>query len=525
MAKVQAIGAGEGGLLEVADPKPYIDSGKYQMAPQAGGSLAGTLPQERTLPSSPAPQQGRGLPTGSLETFKGILNDITRSTYGQGQSASQVLQNYSQKGLNITTPQAINSAINLDTESSAARIGDIYTQTTNLIKEQEQRRQAQESQNHDWAKQMFAKMPDAVFGAMTPQDFSDLKSGNPSSELIKKVQDALVLEQQQEQKPVVIGTDAKGHSIYGLYNASSKKWEPTNAARGGSAVSSGSDGGGGGFTPSFTPGAQAPVAPKQTFEQYLTAEQNKAGQSFGAAKIATLKKEFEKIPVVTPTPAVQNQDLSMYSFAVRQVLDGKESASALLSGGTAGERKRYQQELEHADKRGLITQTYSTGQEKFISSLNEKISKNDTYKKTNSMQTYANNVTSALSSATGVGDIAAINQFQKVIDEGAVTRDQDVKLIQGAQSLMDTLKTKIKKLEKGEALSPTLRQQMRTTVDSMYASQIKALNNDPYVKSQIKEAARNRVKPEDTIIGEFGTFQAESQSSGSADSYLKSLGL
>ncbi len=283
----------------------------------------------------------------------------------------------------------------------------------------------------------------------------------------------------------------------------------------------GSSSGGGSypdFSGSGSTGTTQPTAPKQTFEEFLAQEENKAGQSFNQAKRDDLKKQFESTKV-EPTPQAQTADLSKYSFVVRQVILGNEPASSILTGGTAGERKRYQQELNDAEAKGLLKQGYSGNQEKFITTVNDSVSKSAVYSKTTSMRNYADNVSASLSLGSGVGDIAAINQFQKVIDEGAVTRDQDVKLIQESQSLMNTLKTKLKKLEKGEQLSPELRAQMSAAVKKLYNSQVKALKNDPYIKSKIKEASGHNVKPEDTILGEFDSFgtQSSNASSGGVD--------
>jgi hypothetical protein len=177
---------------------------------------------------------------------------------------------------------------------------------------------------------------------------------------------------------------------------------------------------------------------------------------------------------------------------------------------------------------GVAGGDYTSAQGKFITSLNNSVSKNSTYSKTTSMRNYGDNVLASLSQGTGVGDIAAINQFQKVIDEGAVTRDQDVKLIQGAQSLANTLQTKIKKLAKGEQLSPELRKQMRTAVESMYEAQVKALQSDPFIKSKIKEAEINGIDVEDTILGELESFtkktdnliQQQEQAKTTVDTFL-----
>lgn len=149
---------------------------------------------------------------------------------------------------------------------------------------------------------------------------------------------------------------------------------------------------------------------------------------------------------------------------------------------------------------------YNDDQNKVITRVDDKVSKNDTYKKTNNMRSYVDNVNTSLSQGTGTGDLAAINQFQKVIDEGAVTRDQDVKLIQSSQSLVNRLKSYEKKLSKGEQLSPELRTEMRTAANAMYEAQVKALSKDPFIESKKSELERYGIDPNDTIIGELGAF-------------------
>lgn len=175
-----------------------------------------------------------------------------------------------------------------------------------------------------------------------------------------------------------------------------------------------------------------------------------------------------------------------------------------------GNAKTAQEALQKAGKYNSKTTadggTYTDKQLKAITKINQDVSKNSTYAKTTSMRNYGDNVIASLSLGSGAGDIAAINQFQKVIDEGAVTRDQDVKLIQGSQSLANTLRTKIKRLEKGEQLSPDLRTQMRQAVEKMYAKQVEALQKDPYIAAKTKEAELNGLTVGDTILGELGTF-------------------
>lgn len=282
-------------------------------------------------------------------------------------------------------------------------------------------------------------------------------------------------------------------------------------------------GGGSGFD-SLIPTPTEPAVPKQTFEEFVAEEEAKALQSFSPKKREELRKQFDELQV-EPTKEVSDADTARYSFVVQQVIKGAMPASSILSRGTATERKQYQLELKDAEKRGLLQPLVSEQKTKAIASINDRAAKSDTYKKTNNMRSYADNVTASLSLGTGVGDISAINQYQKVIDEGAVTRDQDVKLIQGAQSLMNILQTKVKKLQKGEQLSPELRQQMRQSVESLYAAQINALQKDPVIASLRKEAKRQGIEESDTILSELGAFSVQSTPQSGADSILSQYGV
>ena len=157
---------------------------------------------------------------------------------------------------------------------------------------------------------------------------------------------------------------------------------------------------------------------------------------------------------------------------------------------------------------------YSPRQLAALTRLNEQVAKNPNVVRTNSMKNYAATVLSGLSQKTGVGDIAAINQFQKLIDEGAVTRDQDVRLIQGSQDLMNKLKAQISNLTSGQQLSPDLRQQMIAASNAMYETQRKAQANDPYFVSKVKEAKRYGLNIEDTILDGMGDQSAPAQNAG-----------
>lgn len=169
---------------------------------------------------------------------------------------------------------------------------------------------------------------------------------------------------------------------------------------------------------------------------------------------------------------------------------------------------KYQQDLELSREEKTIDngQKYTPKQLSIISKINQDVSKNATYTKTSNMRSFADNVSASLGLGTGAGDLAAINQFQKVIDEGAVTRDQDVKLIQSSQSLLNKLTTKVKGLTTGEQLSSDIRQEMLQAVNALYEAQLKALSKDPYIKAKNTEATLYGLSAMDTILGELQTI-------------------
>lgn len=64
------------------------------------------------------------------------------------------------------------------------------------------------------------------------------------------------------------------------------------------------------------------------------------------------------------------------------------------------------------------------------------------------------------SNQTGISDIALINTFQKLVDEGAVVRDQDVNLLSSTGGAFGTLKQSVNNLRDGQKLPPEARKQM-----------------------------------------------------------------
>lgn len=230
-----------------------------------------------------------------------------------------------------------------------------------------------------------------------------------------------------------------------------------------------------------------------------------------------------------PVEIAQSLRDSGFSVPLKQISDTVALASGIGGTGIVGEYNFYKSDAikrgqvpvsfntyqdmdanrkKSIAKAGVATTgssgaTYSPAQEKVIVRVDKDIANNPTYKRTQSMIGYVSNVESALSQVSGVGDIAAINQFQKVIDEGAVTRDQDVKLIQSAQSLSNSLQTKLKRLQKGEQLSPELRSQMLKATQDILEAQKKAIGKDPFIKAKKNELERNKIDPLDSIFGEL----------------------
>lgn len=137
-----------------------------------------------------------------------------------------------------------------------------------------------------------------------------------------------------------------------------------------------------------------------------------------------------------------------------------------------------------------------------VKDINRVVMSSPIYKTAESAVTFADSVNSSLNNITGVGDLGGINQFQKVIDEGAVTRDQDVKLIIGAQPIVDRWKAwKARNLDTGEITSPELRQQMKDVVDGLAKVKYQRLMKSPAVASQMSMAKNSGIKEEDTVLG------------------------
>jgi hypothetical protein len=125
----------------------------------------------------------------------------------------------------------------------------------------------------------------------------------------------------------------------------------------------------------------------------------------------------------------------------------------------------------------------------------------------------------SLEQGTGVGDIAAINAFQRIaVDPGVAVREGDVALLQSAQSFTDQASLKAKGLWKGDKLTPEARKQMLDVAKNVYKFRVDFVEeNTQNVRTIAKEQGidygkyigrnyssfeelKNRVKPQDATV-------------------------
>lgn len=204
-----------------------------------------------------------------------------------------------------------------------------------------------------------------------------------------------------------------------------------------------------------------------------------------------------------------------------------KAAGNILTGGIGGEYNLYKKDMIERGLKPLSFDAYQTADAnrkariaaagatrmggttgltkdelRVINNINNIITASPVYKTVQSAQAFVDGVKASLDEGTGLGDIAAINQFQKVIDEGAVTRDQDVKLVIGAQTVMDRLNTwKKRNVDTGEVMSPELRDKMNSVMQALLEVKKQRLLSSPEIASQLRIAAKTGISPEDTIIG------------------------
>lgn len=85
-------------------------------------------------------------------------------------------------------------------------------------------------------------------------------------------------------------------------------------------------------------------------------------------------------------------------------------------------------------------------------------------------------VQQGMKQANGVGDIAAINAIQHMIDVGVSVREADVALLQSAQPFFASLRAKLKSLESGAKLDPETRQSILVLARDLMSARAAGFN-------------------------------------------------
>lgn len=112
----------------------------------------------------------------------------------------------------------------------------------------------------------------------------------------------------------------------------------------------------------------------------------------------------------------------------------------------------------------------------------------------------------ALEQENGVGDISAINSFQRlVVDPGVAVREGDVALLQSAMSFTDEAKLRAQGLIVGDKLTPRAREQMKALVEDVYRIRVELVDRNT---SQIRTMAQEQGIDYGKYIGNtFKTFE------------------
>lgn len=246
------------------------------------------------------------------------------------------------------------------------------------------------------------------------------------------------------------------------------------------------------WTPS-TPVPTMPVAPKQTFEEFIAQEENKAGQSFSQAKRDELRKTYDAAQV-TPTPAAQSADLSNYDYPVQLVITGKASPDSLLSGGTAGERKRYSAQLEDAQKRGLLKPVASDKQKSVFNSIVSAYNKSPLIMasdRTSILQSAISNVKNNPENGTAqlnlvYGYIQALDSYQSAVREG------ELGLVNSIDSSVGKWKNTFEKIQNGQIVRGDVAKQIADAAQMLVTTINQASKNKE--KSFASQAKVNGVE-------------------------------
>jgi len=136
------------------------------------------------------------------------------------------------------------------------------------------------------------------------------------------------------------------------------------------------------------------------------------------------------------------------------------------------QRKEYQakiDEVNYARENGILT----SEQAKIATDLRKEVNNLNEVKMTKELEPNIVALINSLEKGNGVGDIAAINAFQRLaVDPGVAVREGDVALLQSAQSFGDQALLKAKGLIKGNKLTDEARKQMKDLALDIYQARV-----------------------------------------------------
>jgi hypothetical protein len=173
------------------------------------------------------------------------------------------------------------------------------------------------------------------------------------------------------------------------------------------------------------------------------------------------------------------------------------------------QKKEYQAKVDavnFAKENGILTEDQS----KVATELRKEVNNLQEVKATKELEPNIVALLSALEKGNGVGDIAAINSFQRLaVDPGVAVREGDVALLQSAQSFGDQAFLKAKGLFKGNKLTDEARKQMKELALDIYQARVDFTNENI---QPIKTTAIEQGIDYDKYVGKQFSTKQEVQS-------------
>jgi hypothetical protein len=219
------------------------------------------------------------------------------------------------------------------------------------------------------------------------------------------------------------------------------------------------------LTPTTPP---APAVPKQTFEQFLTQEETKAGMSFGQAKRDELRKQFEASQAV-PTAIAKTADLSNYSYRVQEVIRGNLSAESILSGGTEKERALFEKQLIDAQNKGLLKPAPSEKQKAVFNTIVTQYNKSPLIAASDRTIVLKNTIDQINKNpSNGTLQLNLVYSYIQALDTyQSAVREGELGLVNSIDSKVGQLQGYIQKIQNGQIVRPEVAKQIASAAQNL----------------------------------------------------------